>query len=111
MTITISSFRCQNTRKRSLKVTSRSSGGAASRSASLLRGDRTIPFVKVAQPRRLLVAAQPLDGGVARHVIALVGALPRDRFAVDVACPRTSTTWAELEGVPRVELHAIRPHR
>jgi len=65
----------------------------------------------VAQPRRLLVAAQPLDGGVARHVIALVGALPHDRFAVDVACPRTSTTWAELEGVPGVELHAIGPHR
>ncbi|HEY6836986.1 MAG TPA: glycosyltransferase [Gaiellaceae bacterium] len=61
--------------------------------------------------RRLLLAAQPWDGGVARHVVALVEALPLDRFAVDVACPRGSLTWTSLEGRAGVELHAIRPHR
>ena len=61
--------------------------------------------------RRLLLAAQPWDGGVARHVVALVEALPPGRFAVDVACPRGSFTWTSLEGRPGVELHAIRPHR
>jgi glycosyltransferase involved in cell wall biosynthesis len=61
--------------------------------------------------RRLLLAAQPWDGGVARHVVALVEALPPGRFAVDVACPRGSFTWTSLEGRPGVELHAISPHR
>jgi glycosyltransferase involved in cell wall biosynthesis len=61
--------------------------------------------------RRLLLAAQPWDGGVARHVVALVEALPPGRFAVDVACPRGSLTWKSLEGRPEVSLHAIRPHR
>jgi glycosyltransferase involved in cell wall biosynthesis len=65
----------------------------------------------LSSPRRLLVAAQPLDGGVASHVVALVGALPEGRFVVDVACPRSSTTWASLEGRPGVELHEIEPHR
>jgi glycosyltransferase involved in cell wall biosynthesis len=61
--------------------------------------------------RRLLLAAQPWDGGVARHVVTLVEALPPGRFAVDVACPRGSLTWTCLEGRPEVSLHAIRPHR
>jgi glycosyltransferase involved in cell wall biosynthesis len=65
----------------------------------------------VVQPRRLLLAAQPHDGGVARHVIALAGALPRDSFELDVACPRGSLTWQELEGRDGVSLHPIRPHR
>ena len=60
---------------------------------------------------RLLVAAQPHDGGVARHVVELVEALPPGRFDVDVACPRGSLTWTSLEGKPGIELHAIRPHR
>ena len=57
------------------------------------------------------MAAQPMDGGVARHVVSLVEALPRERFAVDVACPRGSLTWASLEGAAGVELHAIGSHR
>jgi glycosyltransferase involved in cell wall biosynthesis len=57
------------------------------------------------------MAAQPMDGGVARHVVSLVEALPRDRFAVDVACPRGSLTWDSLEGAAGVELHAIGSHR
>src|SRR5256714_10693369 len=62
-------------------------------------------------PIRILMAAQPMDGGVARHVVSLVEALPRDRFAVDVAVPRGSLTWASLEGAAGVELHAIGSHR
>jgi glycosyltransferase involved in cell wall biosynthesis len=65
----------------------------------------------LSSPRRLLVAAQPLDGGVSSHVVALVGALPEGRFAVDVACPPSSLTWKSLEGRPGIELHAIEPHR
>jgi glycosyltransferase involved in cell wall biosynthesis len=44
-------------------------------------------------------------------VIALVEALPAGRFAVDVACPRSSLTWASLEGREGIELHAIQAHR
>jgi glycosyltransferase involved in cell wall biosynthesis len=57
--------------------------------------------------RRLLLAAQPLDGGVARHVISLVESLPQGRFDVTVACPRGSATWAALADRPGVELRAI----
>jgi len=64
----------------------------------------------LSSPRRLLVAAQPLDGGVSSHVVALVEALP-EGLAVDVACPRASLTWSSLEGRPGVELHAIEPNR
>ncbi|OLB82257.1 MAG: hypothetical protein AUI15_38130 [Actinobacteria bacterium 13_2_20CM_2_66_6] len=48
---------------------------------------------------------------MASHVIGLVDGLPPGRFAVDVACPRGSQTWARLQGRDGVELHAIRPHR
>jgi glycosyltransferase involved in cell wall biosynthesis len=65
----------------------------------------------VAPLPRLLLAAQPLDGGVARHVVALAEALPPGRFEVDVACPRNSQTWAALEGRPGLTLHAIQSHR
>jgi glycosyltransferase involved in cell wall biosynthesis len=59
---------------------------------------------------RLLLAAQPHDGGVARHLVTLVQALPAERFAVDVACPRGSLTWTLLEG-SGVALHPIESHR
>ena len=61
-------------------------------------------------PLRVLLAAQPLDGGVSRHVVELAQALPADEVAVEVACPRGSLTWSALEraGVP---LHAIEGHR
>jgi glycosyltransferase involved in cell wall biosynthesis len=65
----------------------------------------------VDSPRRLLLAAQPLDGGVARHVVSLVDGLPPGRFEVDVACPRGSLAWSSLAGRPEVTLHSIRPHR
>lgn len=44
-------------------------------------------------------------------MITLAGALPPGRFELDVACPRGSLTWRELEGQDGVSLHAIRPHR
>jgi len=65
----------------------------------------------VAPLPRLLLAAQPLDGGVARHLVTLVEALPPGRFQVDVACPRSSQAWGALEGRPEVTLHAIQAHR
>jgi glycosyltransferase involved in cell wall biosynthesis len=48
---------------------------------------------------------------VANHVVSLVRALPRDRFAIDVACPPSSSIWSEVEGLAGVALHPIRPHR
>jgi glycosyltransferase involved in cell wall biosynthesis len=64
------------------------------------------------RPLRLLLAAQPLDGGVSRHVVELAQALQAGELAVDVAvaCPRESLTWATLEG-SAVRLHAIEAHR
>ncbi|MFL5920695.1 MAG: glycosyltransferase family 4 protein [Gaiellaceae bacterium] len=61
-------------------------------------------------PRRLLLAAQPLDGGVSRHVVELARALAGDELTVEVACPRESLTWSSLEG-SGVRLHAIETHR
>jgi glycosyltransferase involved in cell wall biosynthesis len=59
---------------------------------------------------RLLLAAQPPDGGVAHHLVTLVRGLPADRFDVDVACPRGSLAWESLEGTG-VGLHPIESHR
>lgn len=61
--------------------------------------------------RRLLIAAQPKDGGVVRHVLDLVDAIPRDCYEVDVACPRSSLTWRALEGRSDVRLTPIAPYR
>ncbi|HJW68035.1 MAG TPA: glycosyltransferase, partial [Candidatus Binatia bacterium] len=61
------------------------------------------------RPLRLLLAAQPLDGGVSRHVVELAQALPAE-IAVEVACPRTSLTWSTLES-SGVRLHEIEAHR
>ncbi len=62
------------------------------------------------RPLRLLLAAQPLDGGVSRHVVELAQALQADGLAVEVACPRESLTWSTLDG-SGVRLHAIEAHR
>jgi len=61
------------------------------------------------RPLRLLLAAQPLDGGVSRHVVELAQALPAE-IAVEVACPRTSLTWSTLES-SGMRLHEIEAHR
>src|SRR5438067_1165969 len=92
VTITISSFRRQNTRKRSLRVTAPFSQSEAFKAGSG-GSNNTLRAVKLC---RILMAAQPMDGGVARHVVSLVEALTRDRFAVDVAVPRSSLTWDGL---------------
>ena len=65
----------------------------------------------MATRRPILIAAQPLHGGVAAHVIQLVEGLPPQEFEINVACPRESTIWTELEGRDGVVLHRIRPHR
>lgn len=65
----------------------------------------------MAPPRPVLIAAQPLHGGVAAHVIQLVEGLPAQEFEINVACPRESTIWTELEGRDGVVLHRVRPHR
>lgn len=65
----------------------------------------------MARSRRILLAAQPQDGGVAEHVAGLARALPARGFSVDVACPRGSTTWSSLAGTAAVSLHAIQPQR
>ena len=62
------------------------------------------------RPRKLLLASQPLDGGVSRHVVELAQALLDEGFDVAVACPRSSLTWATLDGSD-VELHPIQGHR
>jgi glycosyltransferase involved in cell wall biosynthesis len=62
------------------------------------------------RPLRLLLAAQPLDGGVSRHVVELAQALPADELTVEVACPRESLTWSTLAG-SGLRLHAIEGHR
>jgi glycosyltransferase involved in cell wall biosynthesis len=65
----------------------------------------------MATRRPILIAAQPLHGGVAAHVTQLVEGLPPQEFEINVACPRESTIWTELEGRDGVVLHRIRPHR
>jgi glycosyltransferase involved in cell wall biosynthesis len=62
-------------------------------------------------PRRVLIASQPLDAGVPRHVFDLVSRLDPERYEVDVACPRRSVLWHRLEGRRGVRLHALSPHR
>jgi glycosyltransferase involved in cell wall biosynthesis len=61
--------------------------------------------------RPILIVAQPLHSGVAAHVIQLVEGLPAQEFEINVACPRESTMWTELDGRDGVVLHRIRPHR
>jgi glycosyltransferase involved in cell wall biosynthesis len=57
-------------------------------------------------PCRLLIVAEPLSGGVARHVVDLVTGLDPTRFSVEVACPTASLMWHELKN-RNVQLHSI----
>jgi glycosyltransferase involved in cell wall biosynthesis len=61
--------------------------------------------------RRLLIASQPLDSGVPRQVFDLVTSLDAAHYEVEVACPRASTLWADLDGRDGVRLYEIAPHR
>jgi glycosyltransferase involved in cell wall biosynthesis len=63
------------------------------------------------QPKRLLIASQPLDAGVPRQVLELVEALDPERYRIDVACPRESLLWAALAARSDISLHAIAPDR
>jgi glycosyltransferase involved in cell wall biosynthesis len=62
-------------------------------------------------PMRLLLASQPIDAGVPGQVLELVASLDRDRYRLDVACPRSSTLWGALAGEAGVSLHEIGPSR
>jgi glycosyltransferase involved in cell wall biosynthesis len=61
----------------------------------------------VAARKRLLLASQPLDAGVPRQVLDLVQGLDRERYELDVACPRDSLLWKELRDDSGVRLHEI----
>ena len=63
----------------------------------------------MATRRRLVLVSQPLGEGVPRHVLDLVRSLNTDRYEIDVACPRVSTLWRDLEGRPGVRLHELAP--
>src|SRR6478736_5306508 len=56
--------------------------------------------------KRLLIASQPLDGGVAAYVVGAAEALA-SRYDVEVACPRDSTVWAALSGHDGIRLSEI----
>jgi glycosyltransferase involved in cell wall biosynthesis len=60
--------------------------------------------------KRLLIASQPLDGGVAGYVVEAAGALAA-RYDVEVACPRSSTVWEALSGRDGIRLSEIGPAR
>jgi glycosyltransferase involved in cell wall biosynthesis len=61
--------------------------------------------------RRLLIACQPLAEGAAQHVLDVVAGIDRDRYELDVACPRPSLLWRSLRRDPGVRLHEIAPGR
>jgi glycosyltransferase involved in cell wall biosynthesis len=57
--------------------------------------------------RRVLLASQPLDYGVPRHVLDVIEGLDLDRFELDVACPRESVLWDRLRNRADVRVHPI----
>jgi glycosyltransferase involved in cell wall biosynthesis len=57
------------------------------------------------------VVSQPLAEGVPRHVLDVVQSLGSGRYEINVACPRASTLWTELEGRPGVTLHELAASR
>src|ERR1044072_2004516 len=104
----ISSVRFQNTRRSSLNATESFLGTRARRRQTGSGGSKNT-LRRVNRRLRVLLAGQPHEGGVSRHVVELAQALPRDEFELDVACPRSSLTWSHLEG-SGVALHAIEAH-
>jgi glycosyltransferase involved in cell wall biosynthesis len=62
-------------------------------------------------PCRLLIAAQPLEAGVPRHVLDLLRHVDPERFAVTVACPRESELWGWLDAMPHVRRRPIAGER
>lgn len=61
--------------------------------------------------RRLLIACQPLGEGAAQHVLDVIAGVNRDRYELDVACPKASLLWRSLREDPGVRLHEIAPAR
>jgi glycosyltransferase involved in cell wall biosynthesis len=60
--------------------------------------------------RRVLIVAQPGTGGVARHIIDLVSHLDAADNDVEVACPRGTQLWEELQA-RRIPLRPFTAHR
>jgi len=67
--------------------------------------------VKTHRRWRLLIAAQPVEAGVPRHVHDLVRHLDPAVYDVSVACPTQSELWRWLADVPHVSRHAMVVHR
>jgi glycosyltransferase involved in cell wall biosynthesis len=63
------------------------------------------------RPLRLLVAFQPLGGGVAAHAGDLVRSLAARGYEIDVACPRSANVRPAFDSLERVRVHEIQPHR
>jgi glycosyltransferase involved in cell wall biosynthesis len=63
------------------------------------------------RPTRILIASQPPDAGVPRHVLDIVLSLDPAQFTFDVACPPGWQLWTELAGREGIRLHPIAPHR
>jgi glycosyltransferase involved in cell wall biosynthesis len=63
------------------------------------------------RPLRVLVVSQPLAEGVPRHVSEFVRSLDHAEYEIDVACPRTSTLWKDLQDRRGVNLHELAPTR
>ena len=61
--------------------------------------------------RRLLIACQPLAEGAAQHVLDVVAGIDRDRYELEIACPRASLLWRSLREDPGLRLHQIAPAR
>ena len=60
---------------------------------------------------RLLIASQPLEAGVPRHVYDVIRLLAPEDFAVTVACPPKSELWHWLVDLPHVVRVPIASHR
>src|SRR3954451_8247925 len=86
------SFRRHRTSRNSLRFIAGLIDTASSNSPRNLTRIAVMPAAK-----HLLIASQPLDGGVAAYVTDVAGALA-GRYEVEVACPRRSTVWAALSG-------------
>ena len=82
--------------------------GIRARAGRTVRDNRA---VTTTPRRRILLASQPLDAGVPRHVLDLVACLEPSRFEIAVACPTESTLWRGLEAMPWVARHALGAER
>ena len=60
---------------------------------------------------RVLLVAQPLVGGVPRHILDIVEELGTGNFDLTVACPPASVLWEQLHARPGVRLRPFTGRR